>query len=279
MPAYVPLPALEGPALALARLLACDEEAFVTEAYRALLGRDPDPRGMRDRLEQLAAGSARMAVLAGIADSAEARSRGPIHRALAELVIAQARRRDAIPRDIDELLALADGEFVMASYRFVLGRDADTGGREHYVARLRSGEPKVDIVAALRHSPEGEERARSLRGAGGAPAVELLDRAIARQAWARVPLIGTLLAAILGLEAYSPAARRMRRTENVGARTAAALGLGAIDAPAESPAPQSAAAPATPDEPCPVRVSSGMEVSARLITLPAAFQVPASPRA
>ncbi|HEX4781681.1 MAG TPA: DUF4214 domain-containing protein, partial [Usitatibacter sp.] len=82
MHAYVPLSALESPAPVLARLLAADGDGFVREAYRALLGREPDPVGWRDGLARLDAGAPRMALLADLARSPEAMQAGPAHRAL-----------------------------------------------------------------------------------------------------------------------------------------------------------------------------------------------------
>jgi O-antigen chain-terminating methyltransferase len=58
-----------------------------------------------------------------------------------------------------------DKEFVRSAYRAVLKREADDSGYNNYLDNLRSGRyNKVDILAALRYSPEGEERNVRIRG-------------------------------------------------------------------------------------------------------------------
>lgn len=66
---------------------------------------------------------------------------------------------------VNELLKYHDKEFVRNAYRAVLKREADDSGYNHYLDSLRSGRyNKVDILAALRYSPEGEERSVRVRG-------------------------------------------------------------------------------------------------------------------
>ncbi|HEX8174372.1 MAG TPA: methyltransferase domain-containing protein [Pyrinomonadaceae bacterium] len=66
---------------------------------------------------------------------------------------------------VNELLKYHDKEFVRNAYRAVLKREADDSGYNHYLDNLRSGRyNKVDILAALRYSPEGEERSVRIKG-------------------------------------------------------------------------------------------------------------------
>ncbi|HEX8745951.1 MAG TPA: DUF4214 domain-containing protein, partial [Pyrinomonadaceae bacterium] len=66
---------------------------------------------------------------------------------------------------VNELLKYHDKEFVRNAYRAVLKREADDSGYNHYLDSLRSGRyNKVDILAAMRYSPEGEERNVRIRG-------------------------------------------------------------------------------------------------------------------
>lgn len=280
MAPYVPLSSTDAPARVLARLLRVGDDDFVRDAYRALLGRDPDPKGSREYAGQLLAGAPRLQLLASLARSVEARESGP-GRALATLVLARALRSEATPDSLHALLALDDEEFVIGAYRAVLGRDPDANGGAYYVNVVRGGDPKVDVLATLRQSDEGARRAREWQE-GSSPRLALLseiDRAIGAQRWARLPVVGTVLAALLALEPYSPSARRARRTASLAARTANALGLGDVelgfeqDESAGSP-PQAPAADRSPD----IRISRHADVAAKLMTLPAAFRDP-SPRA
>ena len=59
-----------------------------------------------------------------------------------------------------ELINGYDREYVTQLYRIILNRDPDPAGLEHYLSALKSGLPPHEIVAALLHSQEFEERAR-----------------------------------------------------------------------------------------------------------------------
>ncbi|HKS26687.1 MAG TPA: methyltransferase domain-containing protein [Pyrinomonadaceae bacterium] len=66
---------------------------------------------------------------------------------------------------VNELLKYHDKEFVSNAYRAVLKREADSSGYNNYLDSLRSGRyNKVDILSALRYSPEGEERGVRIQG-------------------------------------------------------------------------------------------------------------------
>jgi predicted SAM-dependent methyltransferase len=55
----------------------------------------------------------------------------------------------------DPLLAIADdGEFVLAAYRELLGRDADPGGFEYHLGLLRDGASRESIVERFTSSEE-----------------------------------------------------------------------------------------------------------------------------
>ena len=58
---------------------------------------------------------------------------------------------------VPDLLNLHDQDFVDAAYRFVFGREADLGGRAHYVARLRDGASKTQLLTELHDSSEGKK--------------------------------------------------------------------------------------------------------------------------
>lgn len=86
--------------------------------------------------------------------------------------------------------ALHGREFVHACYSALLGRGADPGGMEHYLAMLARGEDKARILGAIAYSPEG--RARNVPVAGLAPR---FAAAMAK----RVPLVGPVIAWLLAL--------------------------------------------------------------------------------
>lgn len=66
---------------------------------------------------------------------------------------------------VNDLLKYHDKEFVRNAYRAVLKREADESGYNQHLESLRSGQyNKVDILAALRYSPEGLERNVRIRG-------------------------------------------------------------------------------------------------------------------
>lgn len=81
------------------------------------------------------------------------------------------------PATLDALTALRDAAFVKAAYRVVLGREADPSGLDQYVRHLRSGTlDKVDILALLRDSEEGQRRAVEIPGLRWRYAVRRLGR-------------------------------------------------------------------------------------------------------
>lgn len=66
---------------------------------------------------------------------------------------------------VNDLLKYHDKEFVRNAYRAVLKREADDAGYRHHLDNLRGGQyNKMDILAALRYSPEGLERNVRIKG-------------------------------------------------------------------------------------------------------------------
>jgi len=66
---------LAPPALTLEGLLKLHDEAFVTGAYKVLLGRSPDPEGLENYLRQVRAGTQKSKIVAELAGSPEGRLR------------------------------------------------------------------------------------------------------------------------------------------------------------------------------------------------------------
>lgn len=107
---------------------------------------------------------------------------------------------------VPQLLALHDRNFVNAAYVSVLGREPDPAGASYYLARLRSGTHKLQILKQLRRSAEGR---------AFVPAVAGLDRAIKRHSWATLAIIGPILRFFMGEEGNGPLDRQLRMVTNL----------------------------------------------------------------
>ncbi|MDD3761028.1 MAG: DUF4214 domain-containing protein [Acidithiobacillus sp.] len=61
--------------------------------------------------------------------------------------------------DLISLLESPCEEFLPRAFREVIGREPDIGGLLHYIERLKKGLPRELILAEMRHSAEGQDRA------------------------------------------------------------------------------------------------------------------------
>lgn len=82
-----------------------------------------------------------------------------------------------------ELLIWDDLDFVRCAYVTLLGRQPDLPGQAHYVAQIRAGYSKFDILWRVRNSSEAKRHDPGIAG---------LDRALKRAAWQRRPLLGAI---------------------------------------------------------------------------------------
>jgi hypothetical protein len=196
----------------LADLLSCDEYSFVRRAYWVLLGREPDPAGLANYLNQLRAGTSKSEVLSEMAGSPEGRIKGGAMPIDMNEVPAPPVPLPIIAKteSWDQLLAYHGGAFVACAYQTLLGRNADPTGQRNYLAKLRDGISKVQLLAFLRHSEEFKSRAR---GQKTSPLVRRLDREVTKFYLARIPLVGWIFKAVLGIEGNSPMEMRLRRIE------------------------------------------------------------------
>lgn len=78
-------------------------------------------------------------------------------------------------------LRWSDKCFVMAAYRWLLGRPADENGVAHYLRLLRSSISRTDVILDLAQSPEGRARLRDGSAVGGAS-----DKAFVTSAYDRL---------------------------------------------------------------------------------------------
>ena len=132
--------------ITMADLLAIDQvPAFITEAYRHFLGREPDPEGFETHTAFLESGGDRLAFLQHLRTSEEGRKNA------SEDLSGWASRSAA------ELLAVTpDDDFIIAAYRNYLWRDPDQPGLAHYRAALMDGKPKAFVLRALSASEEAK---------------------------------------------------------------------------------------------------------------------------
>ncbi len=139
------LPAPVAPGLGV--LLRHDtDEVFITSAYRALLGRQPDTEGLQSCLAGLEIGTVtRIHILQAICTSEEGRNAGADVRGL------------TTPYALSELLGGPDPEFVTSAYQALLGREPDEEGSKTYLAHLEQCSlSRIDVLRALRFSEEGQ---------------------------------------------------------------------------------------------------------------------------
>ena len=112
------------------------------------------------------------------------------------------------PKDqyhINELLKFHGEEFVRNSYRALLKREPDPSGSAQYLSSLESGRlNKIDILASLRHSPEGERARVNVIGLAWPAAIRRLER---------VPLIGYVLESLIAVARLPRLLQNFRRSE------------------------------------------------------------------
>ena len=85
---------------------------------------------------------------------------------------------------LEELLLYDDRSFVSVAYRAVLGRLPDADGQASYLAHLRNGMPKYQILEHLISSDEGKRFGTRIRG---------LSDITSRNRWYSLPVIGPFL--------------------------------------------------------------------------------------
>ena len=92
---------------------------------------------------------------------------------------------------VNDLLRFHDRDFVKNAYRAILRREPDEDGFLHKLELLRSGAVnKIDILASLRYSDEGERNGITITGLKFPSTVRKLER---------LPIVGYLLQFVLAL--------------------------------------------------------------------------------
>jgi hypothetical protein len=138
-----------------------DDEAFLTSAYRALLGRRPDPEGLQSHLARLHAGSSRIEALAALASSPEGRNDPALGTwAWVPAVLGLLGVTNALP----------DIVFLQAAYRMMAAQPPGPDAIVERCSALARGEQQRDIFNGLL----GEPRAAAMVAADRPPLTRLI---------------------------------------------------------------------------------------------------------
>lgn len=148
---------------------------FVTKMYRELLRREPDPQGLATWLTALQRGQSRSQIIEQVTRSRE------YYRVIVtdmyEGVLEREPDAQGLEHWVDKLAAgtpvedlyiaflssdeyfrrIANGNnavFVESVYQWMLQRDADSVGRQHWLDRLNGGESRSQVVGAIMNGPE-----------------------------------------------------------------------------------------------------------------------------
>ena len=144
-------------------LLALDGPSFVSEAYRQILGREPDADGMRHYGTRLASGIRKEQILADLRCDPEGQAFASAVAGLDDLVrsVQSGSRTNgsaAAPASLEDLFALDGRQFVEAAYEMLFRRAADPAGLARYCPLLMQGFSKLFVLDALYTSPEAREK-------------------------------------------------------------------------------------------------------------------------
>jgi Domain of unknown function (DUF4214) len=140
---FTPVPSIF---FTLGELLEGDDNEFVGNAYWAMLGRAADYDGLGIYKVRLSEGMSRIDMLHQLRRSPEGQAHGAHIRGL-----------DAA-KTVEELLANDDCAFVCCAYQTLLIRPVDHGALKHYIAALRDGLDRLQVLNELRRSEEFQSR-------------------------------------------------------------------------------------------------------------------------
>jgi SAM-dependent methyltransferase len=107
---------------------------------------------------------------------------------------------------IDDFLKFHGEDFVRNAYRALLKREPDPSGSTEYLRSLEGGRlNKVDILASLRYSAEGERAQVKVSGLAWPATIRQLER---------LPIIGYLLQMAIGVARLPRLLRHLRQSES-----------------------------------------------------------------
>ncbi len=144
----------------LAELLSLDDADFVNAAYLTFFNRIPDPEGLGNYIEMLRSGVPKIQIARDLRLSGEGVANAVTLPGLPVLlsfaVVTPLAAGKSPVTSIDQLLAMKDRAFVSAAYQFLLRRDVDKQGMSAYLARVRAGERKLNLLSDLRNCAESK---------------------------------------------------------------------------------------------------------------------------
>jgi O-antigen chain-terminating methyltransferase len=106
---------------------------------------------------------------------------------------------------INDFLKYHGERFVHHAYRAILKREPDAAGLAQYLERLAGGRfNKVDILASLRYSPEGERAQVKVKGLAWPARIRRVER---------VPIAGYLLQMVIAVARLPNLLRHLRQSE------------------------------------------------------------------
>jgi O-antigen chain-terminating methyltransferase len=106
---------------------------------------------------------------------------------------------------VNDLVKFHDHAFVWNAYKVILKREPDEEGLRQFLGDLRSGRfNKIDVLASLRQSPEGETKGVRIDG---------LKRPALLRKFYRVPVLGYLLELLVAIARLPAMLRNQRRFE------------------------------------------------------------------
>jgi FkbM family methyltransferase len=134
-----------------------NDQEFIESAYLGILRRRADDEGLLHYLRQLAAGRVREDIITELRQSPEGQALG-IDTTAQTFNFGTKSTRDAAATEdgVRAVLNRTGVDFVREAYAMVLGRQVDPEGEKHYMRQLESGAERLDVLADLRWSAEGQ---------------------------------------------------------------------------------------------------------------------------
>jgi hypothetical protein len=194
---------------------------FIFSAYQTLLARDPDEQGLAHYLLRLRRGQSKIEILSALLDSPEYRGREAHLRALQRALMTAENQPAGVescvpimnePGSISpigitthEVIAYPALAFVTHVSHYSLGIRLDIQVITDYVNRMNAGLSKAQVLMELMTSQATTRRAALL---------SRIHYEMKRRRIARIPLVGMIIRAFLGIEGDSARELRLRRIEN-----------------------------------------------------------------
>lgn len=148
------------------KLLSSEGPDFVHGAYRALLGREPDPTGLSFYLSRLQSGDSKVSILKDLSADSEGRAYGAIVEGMDQIMNQQAQVMAKVPniKHVDDLMGLTVESFLQGAYVCLFRREPDEEGKQIYLSLLAKGYSRSFILDKLIGSPEARDKSSDLVG-------------------------------------------------------------------------------------------------------------------